>query len=61
MSENKIVIKGREIDCADLSDNQLIKLYNEVADRQIALLNFLSENPIDANLIEDAGIEELWS
>lgn len=61
MSENKIVIKGREIDCADLSDNQLIKLYNEVADKEIALLNFLSENPIDANLIEDSGIEELWS
>lgn len=61
MSENKIVIKGREIDCADLSDNQLIKLYNEVVDKEIALLNFLSENPIDANLIEDSGIEELWS
>ena len=61
MSENKIVIKGREIDCADLSDNQLIKLYNEVANKEIALLNFLSENPIDANLIEDSGIEELWS
>ena len=61
MSDNKIVIKGREIDCADLSDNQLIKLYNEVANKEIALLNFLSENPIDANLIEDSGIEELWS
>ena len=61
MSDNKIVIKGKEIDCADLSDNQLIKLYNEVADRQIALLDFLSENPVDANLIKDAGIEELWS
>ena len=61
MSDNKIVIKGKEIDCDDLSDNQLIKLYNEVADKEIALLNFLSENPIDANLIEDSGIEELWS
>jgi hypothetical protein len=61
MSENKIVIKGREIDCADLTDNQLIKLYNEVADRQIALINFLANYPVDANLIKDSGIEELWS
>ena len=61
MSDSKIVIKGKEIDCADLSDSQLVKLYNEVADREIALLNFLSKHPIDVNLIKDSGIEELWS
>ena len=61
MSDNKIVIKGKEIDCDDLTDNQLIRLYNEVADREIALLNFLAKHPMDANLIKDSGIEELWS
>lgn len=51
MSEKKIIIQGKEIDYGDMDNNSLIKLYDELLQRQAKLLEnakqYLSESEIE--------------
>ena len=51
MSEKKIVIQGKEIDYGDMDNNSLIRLYDELLQRQAKLLEnakqYLSESEIE--------------
>lgn len=51
MSEKKIVIQGKEIDYGDMDNNSLLKLYDELLQRQSKLLEnakqYLSESEIE--------------
>ena len=51
MSDKKIIIQGKEIDYGNLDNNTLLKLYNELLQRQSKLLEnakqYLSESEIE--------------
>ena len=51
MSEKKIIIQGKEIDYGDMDNNSLIRLYDELLQRQAKLLEnakqYLSESEIE--------------
>lgn len=51
MSEKKIIIQGKEIDYGDMDNNSLVKLYDELLQRQSKLLEnarkYLSESEIE--------------
>ena len=51
MSEKKIVIQGKEFDYGDMDNNSLIRLYDELLQRQAKLLEnakqYLSESEIE--------------
>ena len=51
MSEKKIVIQGKEIDYGEMDNNSLIRLYDELLQRQAKLLEnakqYLSESEIE--------------
>lgn len=50
MSEKKIVIQGKEIDYGDMDNDSLVKLYDDLLQRQAKLLEnakkYLSESEI---------------
>lgn len=51
MSDKKIIIQGKEIDYGNMDNNTLLKLYNELLQRQSKLLEnakqYLSESEIE--------------
>ena len=53
MSEKKIVIQGKEIDCSKLSDELLIKLYQEIQERKVKMYESLAKLHEELNLLEE--------
>ena len=53
-NENKtITIQGKEISYGDLSDEKLVKLYQELKQREVLLYNRILKKLEAANLIDE--------
>ncbi len=44
MSDKKIVVNGKEFDYGDMSDEVILKLYDKLLERQVALQKLADEN-----------------
>ncbi len=54
MSENKIIIQGKEIDYGEMNENQLVQLFTELKQRELMLYEKAKELESQIKLIEDA-------
>lgn len=53
MSEKKIVIQGKEIDCGEMSDEQLVKLYQEIQEHKVKMYEKLAKLHEELNLLDE--------
>ncbi len=53
MSEKKIIIRGKEIDYGIMTDDQLVKLYQELQENKVKLYEQMVKMQEELNLLEE--------